>query len=71
MDNKKRQSWLDKKKWAESEAQGFDMSGCMPYCEKCEHADHSHPTENGKCYAAQEKREKLCLCARAYNKMSR
>lgn len=71
MTNKRRQAVLDRQKWRESEAQGFDMSGCMLYCAKCEHADHTHPTENGKCHASQEKREELCLCARAYNRMTR
>jgi hypothetical protein len=71
MRNDERQRSLDKKKWTESQEQGFDMSGCMLYCAYCEHADHTHPTENGKCHASQEKREKLCLCAKAYNRMAR
>lgn len=71
MTNKERQKQLDNEKWVESEKQGFDMSGCMSYCEKCEFADHSHPTENGKCYATQEEREKCTLCAKAFNKMKR
>lgn len=62
------QKRLDKKKWLESEKQGFDMSGCMPYCAKCQYADHSHPTENGKCYATQEEKTHYSFCAKAYNK---
>ena len=69
--NKQKQALLDKKKWRESEAQGFDMSGCMLYCAKCDFADHSHPTENGKCYAPHEKRVSECLCAKAYNRFAR
>ena len=69
--NKNRQKLLDLEKWVESKKQGFDMSGCMLYCEKCEFADHSHPTENGKCYATQEQRETDSLCAKAYNKMQK
>ncbi len=71
MKNEKRQATLDKKKWLESQEQGFDMSGCMLYCAKCEYADHSHPTENGNCYAPHENRVAECLCARAYNRMKR
>jgi hypothetical protein len=71
MKNEKRQAALDKQKWLESKEQGFDMSGCMLYCAKCEYADHTHPTENGKCHAKQEKREEECLCAKAYNRMKR
>lgn len=71
MTNKERQRSLDKKKWLESEQQGFDMSGCMLYCEKCDYADHSHPTENGKCNADQKLIEKECLCAKAYNRLVR
>jgi hypothetical protein len=66
---KKEQKRLDKAKWLESQSQGFDMSGCMLYCQECEYADHTHPTENGKCYAPQEKREKEQLCARSYNRL--
>lgn len=61
------QKRLDKKKWLESEKQGYDMGGCMTYCEKCEYADHSHPTEKGKCYATQEERVTNSFCAKAYN----
>ena len=63
------QKMLDKQKWVESEQQGYDMSGCMLYCQYCDKADHSHPTENGKCYATQEEREKYCLCVTPYKRM--
>ena len=62
------QKMLDKQKWVESEQQGHDMSGCMLYCQYCDKADHSHPTENGKCYATQEEREKYYYCAKAYKR---
>lgn len=71
MTNKQRQTALDKNKYLESQQQGFDMSGCMLYCAKCEHADHSHPTENGKCYITHEERVANCACAKAYNKLYR
>ena len=71
MTNKARQKKLDKDKWFESEKNGFDMGGCMLYCEFCEYADHSHPTFNGKCYSTQDERVKYCLCAKAYNRMAR
>lgn len=67
---KKTQKALDKQKWLESEKQGFDMSGCMPYCQYCDYADHSHPTENGRCYASQKEREKQKLCEKAFHKKS-
>lgn len=68
---KNRQKLLDLEKWVESKKQGFDMSGCMLYCEFCDKADHSHPTEHGNCYVAQEQRVANSLCARAYNKMQK
>ena len=71
MTNKERQKALDKAKYLESQQQGFDMSGCMLYCEKCQYADHSNPTENGKCYITQEEREEKSTCAIAYNKLYR
>ena len=69
MTNKQRQKSLDKKKWLESEKQGFDMSGCMLYCSTCEHANHD--SEEGFCKASQALREKMSLCATAYNRMWR
>lgn len=71
MTNQERQRKLDVLKWNESKAQGFDMGGCMLYCEKCEYADHTHETDNGKCYATQTERESKCLCAKAYNRLQR
>lgn len=69
--NKNRQKLCDLEKWFESKKQGHDMSGCMPYCEHCEKADHSHPTELGKCYATQEERVANSFCAKAYNLMKK
>jgi hypothetical protein len=63
------QKMLDKQKWEESEKQRYDMGGCMLYCQYCDKADHSHATENGKCYATPEEREKYSLCAKAYKRM--
>ena len=71
MTNKARQKSLDKQKWAESEKNGYDMGGCMLYCQFCEKADHSDPTMNGSCYSSQQERENLSLCAIAYNRMVR
>ena len=71
MTNIARQKSLDKNKWWQSQAQGFDMSGCMLYCEKCEYADHSHPTMQGNCKATQEERVSNSLCAKAYNRTQR
>lgn len=69
--NKERQRQLDEEKWLESEKQGFDMGGCMLYCQYCDKADHRHKTELGKCYATQDQRVADCLCAKAYNKMQK
>lgn len=71
MTNRQRQKCLDKAKWLESEKQGHDMGGCMLYCQYCEHADHSHPTESGKCYASYEEMSKNCYCATAFNKLGK
>ena len=69
MTNKARQKSLDKKKWLESQEQGYDMSGCMLYCEKCEYANHS--TDYGYCKASQEQRVADSLCAKAWNRIQR
>ena len=71
MTNKARQKSLDRQKWFESEKNGYDMGGCMLYCQFCYKADHSDPTLNGSCYASQTEREDLSLCAIAYNRMVR
>ena len=68
---KETQKRLDKKKWLESEKQGYDMSGCMTYCKDCEYADHSHSTLNGKCYATQQEKENNYICARQYEKITK
>lgn len=64
MTNKTRQASLDKKKWMESEQAGIDRSGLENYCEFCEFVVTGY-----HCSAPQEKREKECLCAKAFNKM--
>lgn len=66
MKNTERQTALDKRKWIESEKEGCDMSGDMPYCEHCE-----EQTRFRSCVATQEERESVCLCAKAYNRMAR
>jgi hypothetical protein len=67
--NKDKQRILDKQKWLESETQGFDMSGCMLYCEKCEYANHD--TDYGYCKASQEQRVSESLCAKASNRIKK
>lgn len=61
MNNIDRQKDCDKKKWAESEREGKDLSGFMFYCKSCEHA-------NEGCDKTQEEREEGLLCAKAFNK---
>ena len=68
MTNKERQKNLDKKKWAESEKEGRDMSGEMPYCWHCPKCILGIDKYN-TCTATQEQRETNCLCARAFNRM--
>lgn len=66
MTNKDRQRSLDRKKWLASEKLKCDMSGEMPYCEKC-----LWQSEWLGCCADQEQRESNCLCATAYNRLVR
>lgn len=61
MNNIDRQKDCDKRKWAESEREGKDLSGFMFYCKHCGHA-------NEGCDAAQKEREEGLLCAKAFNK---
>lgn len=65
MTNKERQESLDKRKWLESEKTKVDCSGTMIYCAFCEYKS------GFKCKAAQQEREVKCLCAKAFNRMSR
>lgn len=66
MSNKETQQRLDKKKWIESENAGYDKSGDMEYCDKCE-----HQTPSGSCEVNQVYRETYCTCASAWNRMKR
>lgn len=63
MNNKQRQTQLDKEKYFASEIKRKDLSGEMPYCDFC-----ACVTNYGTCTASQAEREKDCLCAKAYNK---
>lgn len=64
MKNTERQKSLDAKKYIESEKQGKDMSGAMPWCAYC-----PQKGELDTCIAPHESRVLSSLCARAYNKM--
>jgi hypothetical protein len=64
--NKELQKWLDEEKWIESEQAGIDRSGLENYCEFCEFVVTGY-----HCSAPQEKREKECLCAKAYRVMKK
>lgn len=66
MTNKERQKSLDKKKWLESQTKNLDCNGIMFYCVKCQYR-----SKEFVCLASQEKRETLCLCAKAYNRAQR
>ena len=77
MKNIEKQKSLDKKKWLESEAKGFDMSGKMPWCSYCGMQgfdlcdDGRHKGIHTICTVTQEERENQCLCAKAFNRMQR
>ena len=62
------QKMLDKQKWLESEKQGVDMSGCMPYCRYC----GKREIEERYCWcrATQEDREKYYHCVTPYKRMT-
>lgn len=66
MTNKLRQEQLDKAKWFLSETNREDMSGAMFYCDACEKQRNGYV-----CGATQEEREGKCLCAVAWNRLSR
>lgn len=66
MTNQARQKQLDKKKWLESEVAGYDKSGDMEYCDKCE-----HQTPSGDCEVNQVYRELYDPCASAWNRIKR
>lgn len=68
MKNTERQASLDKQKWLESERNGTDFSGWMPYCYECEYVDCYN---NCRCSVTHEERVENCLCAKAYNRMVR
>ena len=66
MTNKERQKQLDKRKWIESEKEGYDKGGYMSYCDHCLWQDSWL-----NCTANQEDRVDNELCAKAYNRMYR
>lgn len=61
-----KQAQLDKEKWLESEKNNEDMSGAMYYCDACEYQKNGY-----LCSATQLKREYMCLCAKAYNRLNK
>lgn len=66
--NRKSQEQLDLIKYKQSELVGYDMSGFMPYCEKCEHRVFIPESDILSCDVTQDERKNLCLCAKAFNK---
>ena len=62
MNNKQRQTRLDKEKYLASEQAQADLSGKMPYCAAC-----TNENPDG-CEYTQEQREQGCICAKAYNR---
>lgn len=62
MNNKQRQTQLDREKYEASEQAQTDLSGRMPYCNFC-----TNENPNG-CEYTQAEREQGCICAKAYNR---
>ena len=57
------QASCDKKKYLESEKAGFDKSGKMDYCAKCEYSKIS------SCVMPHSERVRTNACARAYKRL--
>ena len=66
MSNKDKQTWLDKQKFLKSAEVVNDMSGKMPYCEKC-----NYKNATGTCSILHEQRVTELACAKAYNALHR
>lgn len=60
---KETQKSCDKKKYIESIKECRDMSGAMPWCEYCEHAQVDYT-----CDIEHAERVGNSVCARAYNR---
>ena len=76
MTNKERQEKLNVEKWKASEMACEDLSGKMLWCEFCPKCENDTCADficgNHKvCLAEQSERDKLCLCAVAYNKLKK
>ena len=59
------QARCDKKKYIDSENEGRDLSGSMPWCDVCVYQYGS------TCGIDHEERVKNSLCGKAYNKMTK
>lgn len=66
MNYKKVQRSLETQRKKENKKHCFDTGGCLLFCRGCPHVDHSHPTDNGKCYADESTRLNECPCAKNY-----
>ena len=71
MTNKELQSKLDQQKWEESKAAKLDLSGKMPYCEKCEHRYRMDCTKQYFCTIFHSERVANCACAKAQRKIEK
>ena len=65
MTNPQTQAWLDRKKCVASRETEKDLSGCMYYCQLCEHKEYTI------CKVTHEDRVKHNYCATAYNRFNR
>ena len=66
---KEKQRELQEQKWLESEKQGKDLSGNMPYCANCECL--TMVQSGNYCPSSQYYVETTCACARAFNAMKK
>lgn len=76
MTNKERQEKLNVEKWKASKVAMEDLSGKMIWCQLCQKCENDTYADficgyHKVCLAEQSERDKLCLCAFAYNKYKR
>lgn len=71
MTNKELQSKLDQQKWEESKKAQLDLSGKMPYCEKCDHRYRMIYDNKYLCNIFHSERVATCACAKAQRKIEK
>ena len=67
MTNRECQKARDNEKWKESQAEGYDMAGAMPWCAHCEFS-HDAVTKTSK-ICTHKSTDITYPCATAWNRM--